>query len=402
MTKALESEASLACFSAPPLFPGPLFVGRPQSGSVDHFFDRLRDMFQRNQLTNHGPLVQELEAAVADRLEVKHAIAFCNGTVALEMMLKALDLKGEVIVPAFTFIATVHAIRSAGLTPVFADIGTNHLLDPDAVESVITPDTVAILGVHTWGQGCEVERLQAISEQRGLKLFFDAAHAFDCTHRGRPIGGFGAAEAFSLHATKVFHSFEGGLVTTQDDALADRLRLMRNFGFSDYDTVVCGGGNGKLSEPAAAMALTNLEGLADVISLNRRMWETYRASLDGIPGVSLLGFDPGERQNHQYVVVEIDAEDFRLSRDELLRILHAENVLARRYFHPGCHRMEPYRTLDPRAGARLPRTDLLCERVLVLPTGGQVAADGAVAIADLIRFCQRGAAAIRTRWGRDA
>ncbi len=402
MSKDMRSTASLACFTGEPLFPETLSVGRPQSGDTDRFFDRLRDMFSRNWLTNHGPMVQELEAAVEVRLDVKHAIAFCNGTVALEMMLRAQEIKGEVIVPSFTFIATVHAIRAAGLMPVFSDIGSTHLLDPDAVERAVTPNTAAILGVHTWGQGCEIERLQFLADQHGLKLLFDAAHAFDCTYRGRPLGGFGVCEAFSLHATKVFHSFEGGLVTTQDDAVAHRLRLMRNFGFSDYDTVVCAGGNGKLSEPAAAMALTNLESLSSFISVNRELHEVYRRSLQGIPGVGLLDYDPRERQNHQYVVLEIDQDGFGMSRDQLLRILQAENILARRYFYPSCHRMEPYRTLDPEAGHRLPVTTSLCERVLVLPTGGQIAPIDAEDIAHLIGFCQREAGAIRARWEHDA
>ncbi|MBP1625889.1 MAG: dTDP-4-dehydro-6-deoxyglucose aminotransferase [Holophagaceae bacterium] len=399
MRKVWTTPASLACFGAPPAFPAPLCVGRPQNGNLDDFYERLRVMFEQNWLTNQGPMVQELETVIAERLGVRHVVAFCNGTVALEMMLRALEVVGEVIVPSFTFIATVHAIRTVGLKPVFVDVGANHTLDPEAVERAITPDTVAILGVHLWGQGCDLLRLREIADRHRLKLLFDAAHAFGCSTLGKPLGGSGDCEVFSLHATKVFHSFEGGLATTDDDLLAERLRLMRNFGFSGYDHVVSAGGNGKMSEPAAAMALTNLKSLPAFIEVNRTLYEAYRKALRGIPGLALLEYNTGDVNNYQYVVLEIDADRFGLSRDQLQGVLSAENVLARRYFHPGSHRMEPYSALDPGASDRLPRTESLCERVLVLPTGAQMSEADAGLIASLIHFCQGESVAIRARWG---
>ena len=210
---------------------------------------------------------------------------------------------------------------------------------------------------------------------------FDAAHAFGCSHQGQLIGGFGLAEVFSFHATKFLNSFEGGAITTNDDALAAKIRLMTNFGFSGYDNVIHLGTNGKMTEVCAAMGLTNLEGIADLVAVNRRNYEAYRTGLAAIPGIGLLAYDSAERGNYQYVVVEVDEAKSGLTRDELIRVLHAENVLARKYFWPGCHRMEPYRSLYPNAGLLLPKTESVAARVIVLPTGT------AVTEADISKVC---------------
>jgi dTDP-4-amino-4,6-dideoxygalactose transaminase len=202
-------------------------------------------------------------------------------------------------------------------------------------------------------------------------LLYDAAHAFGCSYAGRSVAGLGDAAVLSFHATKVFHTSEGGAVCTNDDDLASRIRLMRNFGFQGFDKVVCLGTNGKMTEIIAAMGLTNLEVIDGFLAVNRRNYDAYAAGLGGIPGVKPIVHDPRERNNYQYVVVEFDGKEFGVSRDALCRLLHAENVIARRYFYPGCHRMEPYRTLMPDAGQGLPHTEALCERVLVFPTGTQ-------------------------------
>jgi dTDP-4-amino-4,6-dideoxygalactose transaminase len=287
-----------------------------------------------------------------------------------------------VILPSFTFVATAHAMRWVGLKPVFCDVDPfTHLLDPARVEELVTPRTSAILGVHLWGRPCDVEALSGIASRHRLGLFFDAAHAFGCTHGGRSVGSLGDAEVFSFHATKFFTTFEGGAVTTSNDALARRLRLMRNFGFAGYDEVVSLGINGKMNEIAAAMGLTGLETLAGKMELNRAHHARYQRGMQDLPGVRLMPCPPGERHNHQYVVLEIDAAQSGVSRDRLAEVLRAENVIARRYFHPGCHRTEPYRTEDPGAGSRLPVTERLTDRVLVLPTGP------ALKPADIDRVC---------------
>jgi dTDP-4-amino-4,6-dideoxygalactose transaminase len=291
----------------------------------------------------------------------------------------------EVIVSPLTFVATAHALQWQEITPVFCDVDpVTHNIDPARVEELITPRTTGILAVHLWGRPAPVEELTALADRHGLRLLFDAAHALGCSHGGRMIGGFGTAEMLSFHATKVVNSFEGGAIVTADEGFADITRLMRNHGFSDYDEVGHVGTNGKMSEVAAAMGLTSLESRERFVAANRRNYDAYRAGLDGVDGVDLLAYDGAERCNWQYVVLEVD-EGAGLSRDELQAVLWAENVLARRYFFPGCHRMEPYRSLFPDAAGRLPETERLVRRVLVLPTGTSMDADSVALVTDLIR-----------------
>ncbi len=325
-------------------------------------------MLDRRWLSNDGPYLQEFEHRMAEFLGVRHFIAVCNGTVGLEIMAKACGLVGEVIMPSFTFVATAHALGWVGVTPVFCDVDPKtHNIDPSLVERLITGKTSGILGVHVWGRPCDVEALEGIAQRNGLALAFDAAHALGCTHGGRMIGNFGVAECFSFHATKFFNTFEGGAITTNDDEVAHRCRLMRNFGFDGPDNVVSVGINGKMNEVCAAMGLTNLESMPSFVDRNARNYRAYAAGLEGIPGVELIEYSVGERCNYQYVVIEVDETRAGLSRDDLQAQLVADNVLARRYFYPGCHVMKPYGSAPLRTP--LPETDRLASRTLSLPTG---------------------------------
>ncbi len=376
----------LAILGGPKAFDERYHVGRPEVGDRDRMVQLFNEVLDRRRLTNRGPLVQELEARLAEMLEVKHVIATCNGTLALEIAERALGLEGEVIVPSFTFVATPHSLRWQGITPVFCDIDPQtHTIDPSRVEELITPRTTAILGVHLWGRPCDVESLKAIADRHGLKLFFDAAHAFGCSHHGRSIGGFGDAEVFSFQATKFFNTLEGGAVATNNDALATRVRRMKDFGFSGVDTVVSVGTNAKMSEISAAMGLGGLEDLDRVLEANRSNFEAYRTHLGSILGVSLVDYDTRERNNFQYVVIEVDSETTGLVRDQLITVLHAENIRARRYFWPGCHRMEPYASEQPGAGERLPETEAVAARVITLPTGTAVDSAAIEIICSVIR-----------------
>jgi len=237
-----------------------------------------------------------------------------------------------------------------------------------------------------WGRPCAIESLEHIARKHDLKLLFDAAHAFAVSHRGRMIANFGAAEVFSFHATKFFNTFEGGAIATNDDDLAQKIRLMKNFGFSGMDNVIYIGTNGKMHEFTAAAGLTALESLDDFVAVNRRNYHAYRACLADIPGIRLLDYDESERSNYQYIVLEIDAPVTGIHRDLLMRLLHAERVRARRYFYPGCHRMEPYRSYYPHAGLLLPETEKLVEWVLSLPTGTSVSVGDIQRICEIIRF----------------
>lgn len=385
-----ERLEDLALFGGPTAFAEQLHVGRPNIGEREQLLERLNRILDGRWLTNNGPFVRELEEHLTQMTGAKHCIAMCNATVALEIAIRATGLKGEVIIPSFTFIATAHALQWQEITPVFCDINpSTHTIDAARVEEMITPRTTGIIGVHLWGHPCDIETLSAIARKHNLTLLFDAAHAFNCSYRGRMIGNFGDAEIFSFHATKFFNTFEGGAVLTNDDELAAKIRLMQNFGFAGYDNVIYIGTNGKMTEISAAMGLTGLESLDEFTATNHRNYQQYERELKNLPGISLLAYDETEKNNYQYIVLEIDETITRLSRDHLLKILWAENVLARRYFYPGCHRMEPYRSYFPHAGLMLPDTEELVKRVLILPTGTAVNPDDISAICRIISLSLR-------------
>jgi dTDP-4-amino-4,6-dideoxygalactose transaminase len=355
------------------VFLKPLHVGRPNLGDREVMLRRVNEIFDRRWFTNDGPLVREFETRIQKLVGVKHCVAMCNATIALEIAIRAIELRGEVIVPAYTFIATAHALQWQEITPVFADMDpATHTIAPETIERLITPRTTGIIGVHVWGHPCDTEAIESIAGKNKLKVMYDAAHAFACSHRGKMIGNFGACEVFSFHATKFINCFEGGAAVTNDDALAAKLRLMRNFGFAGVDKVIYPGTNGKLTEVCAAMGLTSLEAMEDILAANRRNYEAYREGLKGLPGISLKEYNSSERRNYQYIVVEVDETKSTLNRDELVAVLQAENVLARKYFWPGCHRMEPYISLFPNAHLLLPNTEKLAAQIMVLPTGTAV------------------------------
>lgn len=383
--KTIRTPQDLAINGAPPAFNAPLHVGRPNICNRQGFLERVDRVLDNQWLTNNGPTVQEFERRVADKLGVRHCIAMCNGTIALEIAIRGLGLSGEVIVPSWTFVATAHALYWQGITPVFADIDpATHNLDPASVRRMITPRTSGIIGVHLWGRAAPVEELQAIADEHGLKLMFDAAHAFGSTCHGRSIGNFGSCEVFSFHATKAFNTMEGGAVTTNDDELAEAIRLMRNFGFKGYDNVIHPGTNGKMIEVCAAMGLANLDGFDAVVETNRRNHRAYRSALAGVPGLRVLDYSPTERNSHHYIVVEV-GPDCAISRDSIIEALHAENVLARKYFWPGCHRMQPYRDLFPHAGLVLPETERIADRIAILPNGQCINEAGILTISSVVK-----------------
>jgi len=389
---------SLSIFSGSPAFENILHVGRPNIGNRQRFLYLMNNMLDRRWFTNEGPYVKEFEGKIAEYLGIKHCIAMCNGTIALEIAIRALELKGEVIVPSFTFIATAHSLQWQEITPVFCDIDNrNHHLDPTMVEKMITPRTSGILGVHTWGRPCDIEALSDLAQKRNLKLLFDAAHAFGCSHNKRMIGNFGSAEVFSFHATKFFNTFEGGAIVTNNDDLAKKMRLMKNFGFAGYDNVIYIGTNGKMNEAAAAMGLTNMESLDEFVAVNRSNYECYFSCLKDICGIKILRYENNEKRNYQYIILEVDEVESGLSRDELLKVLHRENILARSYFNPGCHRMEPYRSYFPHAHLLLPQTEKVAQRVLVLPTGTAVTPDQISIVCSIIRTAIENAPKVKER-----
>lgn len=382
-----HSVSDLAFFGGAKLFDSPFHVGRPNLGDRSALMTRLNDILDRRWLSNAGQYVQEFEKRIAEIAGTRHAVACSNGTVALEIAIRALGLHGEVILPSFTFIATAHALQWQEITPVFADIrADDHNLDPSQIERHITPRTAGIMGVHLWGQACDMDAIEAIARKRNLPVIYDASHAFGCDTERAPIGGQGNATVFSFHATKFINALEGGAIVTNDDDLAARMRLMKNFGFRGYDDVGHVGTNGKMDEFSAAMGITNLEAMDEIVSVNKRNWLLYSDQLADLPGFRLLPYQPAGRFNYQYVIAEV-APECPIARDSLLTLLQAEQFLVRKYFWPGCHRMEPYRSLFPNAYMTLPVTEEVSSRVLVIPTGQTVLPEVIANACRLIRFC---------------
>ena len=398
--RCLRSKADLCFFLSKekqkPWFSKLLVVGRPNIGDKATFNRYLDTIWDSRVFTNNGPLVQKFEAELRKFLDVKHVVVFVNGTVALETLFTSLPARGDILVPSFTFVATVHAILRAGHTPVFCDIDPVTLcVNASTVEKRVTEKTVAIVGVHLYGAVCDVDRLETLAKQRDIPLFFDAAHAFGCSFKGTKVGSFGKAEVMSFHATKFFHSIEGGAVTTNDPQLASTVARIRSYGMTgqlDEDRTpihASWGTNGKMSEVCAAMGLTNLVHLDRNLQVNKRNMRLYAEALSGIPGVDLYDLTHASFQsNCQYIVIRVNSAKFGMTRRELAQILAAENVASRPYFFPAVHQLAPYATLYPSSCLDLQITEKVSTEVLCLPSGetvdGQIIAD----IANLIRFCQ--------------
>jgi dTDP-4-amino-4,6-dideoxygalactose transaminase len=390
----------LAIFGGNPLFDEPLHVGRPNVGDIEATLSRFRDILETRRFTNFGPYVREFEQRICEFTGAKHCVSACNATIGLEIASRAAGFQDEIIVPAFTFVATAHAMAWQGMRPVFCDIDPEtHNIDPEQVEQLITSNTGGICATHLWGQPCNIDALEAIAKRHSIPLIFDAAHAFGSTYNGSRIGNFGDAEVFSFHATKVISTFEGGAIVTNSPELAEKARLMTNFGFSGQDNVIYLGTNGKMSEVSAAMGLSMLDALPDISRRNRENHRLYAERLKDISGISLTTDPESQTNTHQYVVTEVTGDAFGLTRDELLTILKAENILARRYFYPGCANMAPYATTEPldHGTGNLPRTSEACEKTLILPTGPSATEEIIRALTALVALIAENAEQVQQR-----
>lgn len=373
----MNSERKIAALGGAPAFQSPLHVAQVNLPAWEKVEEMFKGVFGRHYFANHGPLVTELDRVLSETLQVEHAISVTNGTMALMLLARSLDLPGEVIVPSFTFPATIQALTWAGLDPVFCDIDSeSHTITAELVEQKITNRTVAVMGVHLWGRACEPESLTMLCENYGLKLIFDAAHGIGCKHKGRFFGGFGSGEAFSFHATKVLNGAEGGCITTNDADLADRLMTMRNFHPSETYTNVPLRFNAKMSEAQAAMTLLSLKELKYNIAANKGRYQAYMKGLAEIPGLSCIEYI--EENNYQYIVVEVDDEIFGLSRDDLVDALKLENILCRKHFYPGVHNWPKYKLESLFLG----NTEVLCKKIMQLPNGQ------AMSINDVNKICK--------------
>jgi dTDP-4-amino-4,6-dideoxygalactose transaminase len=367
-------------------FDEPIYVTRPLLPPLEAFNARLEEVWQSRWLTNMGEQHQRLGGAIRQYLEVPEISLFNNGTTALLVALRALDLRGEVITTPFTFPATPHAIRWSNAVPVFCDIDPVTLtLDPARVEQAITPRTTGILAVHAYGMPCDVRSLQAIADRHGLKLVYDAAHAFGVKIKGVGIGNFGDVSMFSFHATKLFHSAEGGALTCTSRSTRELFDQLKNFGILNQEAVGPIGINGKMTELQAALGLAVLDCVPAELRRRRAVIARYRERLEGIAGLHAMEEPAGVESSCQYFVVRIDPIRFGCSRDVVFDRLKHYNVFARKYFYPLCSEYDCYRDLPSSAPGLLPVAVEAARQVLCLPLYGSLSLEACDVICDMIR-----------------
>ena len=352
--------------SAPDPGVEPIPLARPavaDPGRVSMEIDRIL----RSGVLTNGPTVRRLEDTAASYLGVRHVVAVSSCTSGLMLVLRCAELTGDVVLPSFTFAATAHAVSWNGLRPVFADVDPATLtLSPDSVDSSLGARTTAILGTHLYGTPCDVEGLQALADANGIRLLFDAAHAFGSEAGGVRVGGFGDAEVFSLSPTKVVVAGEGGLISTNDDLLAERLRIARDYGNpGDYDCLFVGL-NARLSELHAAVALASLEDLDERLAERAAIAGRYRDALRDVPGIAFPAIREGDRSTYKDLTILVDPEGFGIGADGLAASLAARGIETRRYYSPPVHRMRAYAYLNGQV-ADLPYTDRAADRALTLP-----------------------------------
>ncbi|SHF23131.1 dTDP-4-amino-4,6-dideoxygalactose transaminase [Kaistia soli DSM 19436] len=344
-----------------------LTVTRPSLPPFDDMVGLLREIWDSGILTNGGPFHERLEAALGEYLGVQHVSLFSNGTIGLITALQALEVEGEVITTPFSFVATAHALLWKRLTPRFVDIDPRTMnLDPERIRAAITPSTAAIMPVHCYGRPCDVDAIESIAREYGLKVIYDAAHAFGVRLSDDNLFAHGDLSVLSFHATKVFNTFEGGAIISPDAAMKRRVDQLKNFGFVDDVTVVAAGINGKMNEFSSALGLLQLRDIDAMIARRGEIDAYYRDRLNGVPGIELTGAGNAARPNHSYFPILVGPE-FPLTRDELYQRLRANGVFARRYFYPLISTFGMYNELPSAAQSNLPEATRIASQVICLP-----------------------------------
>ncbi len=345
-----------------------IFVTKPFLPPLQEFQEYLEEIWKNQQVTNRGPFHEQFEEALCDYLGVKYISLFANGTLALLTALQALRITGEVITTPYSFVATSHALNWNGIKPVFVDVEPEFLtLDPRRIEAAITPQTTAILAVHVYGNPCRTEEIQQIANIYGLKVIYDAAHAFGVQKGGQTILQFGDLAVLSFHGTKVFNTFEGGAIVSHDPITKQRIDFLKNFGFANETTVVGPGINGKMNEFQAALGLLQLKYIEQVRERRKEISLLYRQELDGIAGLQFLDTPANVRYNYSYFPIFIDAHRFGKMRDEVYEQLKERNIWGRRYFYPLISEFPVYRGLPSAERENLPVAFKASQRVICLP-----------------------------------
>lgn len=361
-----------------------IMVTRSSMPAFDEFLHEIESLWESHWLTNMGVEHQKLEAGLREYLGTKNVALFTNGHSALECVLEAMGLRGEVITTPFSFASTTHAIVRKGLTPVFADIKSDdYTIDPESIEQLITPRTVAIVPVHVYGNLCDVDVIREIADRYGLKVIYDAAHAFGVTRNGVSSACFGDASMFSFHATKVFNTIEGGAISFTDDSLYPLLNQWKNFGITSPEDVEYVGGNAKMNEFCAAMGVCNLRHVDDEIAKRSLVEQRYRENLESVPGVKFVAPQEGVKSNHAYMPVVFDESVFGATRDDVFDALAKQGIGARKYFYPLIPDYACYRSVY--SSERVPIAKWVSDRVLTLPMYADLAFEDVDRICSIVK-----------------
>ncbi len=358
----------------------PIYITRPLLPPIKQVRQKVQEIWESGWLTNMGDQHKRLEIELKEYLKVKYLTLFCNGTIALEIACKALNLKGDVITTPFTFPATITSLLQNNLNPVFCDIKFDDFnINPNLIEDLITPKTCAIMPVHVFGNPCEIEKISKIKLDHNLKLIFDAAHCFGIKYKNIGIGNYGDINMFSFHATKIFHTLEGGALTYNNPDLVDKLALLKNFGIKNEEEVILPGTNGKMNELQAAIGLLTLKLVDKEIQKRKKLTLLYKEKLNDIDGIRYLEENKDVNYNYQYFPILIDESKFKLSRNQVYDKLKKYNIFSRKYFYP---LSTSYQFLKSKYSNNLINAETIAKRVLCLPLYGELTED------DIIKICQ--------------
>lgn len=367
-------------------FEEPIYVTRPLLPDFKETTERMKEIWKSRQLTNIGEQHERLNLKLKEHLGAEHLALFNNGTLALVLGLKALELKGEVITTPFTFPATAQALDWNNLTPVFCDIEPVTMnIDADKIEALITKDTSAILAVHVFGNPCNTEKIQQIADKHNLKVIYDGAHVFGVNKDGKPISAFGDMTMFSFHATKLFNTVEGGALAFKDGKLDEKLYLLKNFGIISQEEVRLSGLNAKMNEIQAGIGLEVLKSVEMERAKRHRIKKIYGQYLADIPGIRIITNLEGESSSYQYFVIEVDESAFGRSRDDLKKELEKYNVYTRKYFYPLCSDFDWYKNLESARPENLPVAQQVVGRVLSMPYYGEMGVENAARLCGIIK-----------------
>jgi dTDP-4-amino-4,6-dideoxygalactose transaminase len=362
-------------------------VTSPLLPPLDEFITMLEDIWHRRWITNNGQYHQQLEKALAEYLKVPYISLFTNGTLPLLTALQALDIKGEVITTPYSFVATTHSIWWNGCRPVFVDIEEETCgIDPDKIEAAITPRTTAIMPVHCYGQPVKMKRIQEIADKHGLKVIYDAAHAFGVEVDGESVLNAGDMSTLSFHATKVYNTLEGGAIVMHDAEAKKRIDYLKNFGFAGETEVVAPGINSKVDEVRCAYGLLNLKQVDAAIEARHRVAEKYREALHNVPGIRFFEDIPGVRHNYSYFPVFVNAKEYGMTRDELYFRMQEQGIYGRRYFYPLISTFSPYRSLESASPLNLPVATRMADEVICLPMHHELSDSDVQKVIEVIRI----------------